>query len=132
MRQDPEALIFPGGSRLYRRAVSMKVPTAADEVECGPVWVSPVEMCELRIRGTRAPLPATPLKILASLIKAEGRILTRQEIYEIATGRQLNGSRAVDVYMTRIRQALGDLSKYVIGIQGRGYRIDVIGLSRSS
>ena len=29
------------------------VPVAGDAVSCGPVWVSPSELCEVRLRGER-------------------------------------------------------------------------------
>jgi len=104
-----------------------------DAIECGPVWLSPHEMCELRVRGHRVPMSETQLHMLASLIGAEGKIISRDELL---AGGAVNGapgssSRAVDIHISRMRVALGPLGRHIIAVRGRGYRIDVRGLARA-
>jgi DNA-binding response OmpR family regulator len=108
-------------------------PSATDAVRCGPLWVSPHEMCELRIDGLRTPMSVRHIRILAMLLEAEGRILTREEIYKRSSrGLLPRGSRTVDVQVTRIRRTLGDLGRFIIAVPERGYRIDVLGLAKEN
>lgn len=103
-----------------------------DAVACGPVWVSSEEMCEVRVRGRPVPMSLPRQRILARLLVANGRIVTRDELYELASQEPLPaGSRAVDVQVARIRRSLGGLGRHLMAVPGRGYRIDVVGLSRA-
>lgn len=95
------------------------------------MWISPEEMCELRIRGKRVSMSLTHLRMLAHLIRAEGKVVQRAELYRHATDHRAGPeSRTVDVQIHRIRRALGVLGRYVISVPGRGYRMDVLGLSQ--
>lgn len=105
------------------------VPQASDAVACGPLWVSPQEMCEARVRGERITLSPPSLRALGALLAAGGKVLSRSEIQTAATGRSAPGSRAADVRILRIRRTLGDVGNYIIAVPGRGYRIDVLGLA---
>jgi two-component system OmpR family response regulator len=108
------------------------LPRAKDAVECGPLWISPGEMCELRIRGRPVAMSITHLRMLAYLIHEHGRVVPRTELYEQATDKRAGPrSRTVDVQVYRIRRALGGLGKYLISVPGRGYRVDVFGLSQA-
>ena len=100
-----------------------------DALECGPVWLSPHEMCELRVRGNRVQMSESQLVILAALIRAQGRILTRDELSGGPGSRTNASTRAIDIQVSRIRIALGQLGRHVIAVRGRGYRIDVRGLA---
>lgn len=108
-----------------------EVPVATDAVVCGPVWISPVEMCEVRVHGRPVPMSLTRLRLLVRLIQAEGRIVSRDELYGLAKANQMPpDSRAVDVHVALIRRALGRFGQYLIGVPGRGYRLDVLSLSQ--
>jgi len=106
-------------------------PLVQDAVECGPIWLSPHEMCELRVRGHRVPMSETQLTILAELIRAQGRIVTRDELLGEPAGTAESPKRAVDIQVSRIRVALGPLGRHLIAVRGRGYRVDVRGLSQA-
>jgi DNA-binding response OmpR family regulator len=108
------------------------VPAASDALRCGPLWVSPTEMCEVRIRGRRTPMPIRHIRILALLLEAGGRVLSREEIYSATRGSLLpSGSRTIDVSLTRIRKALAPFGRFILTVPERGYRIDVAGLARA-
>jgi DNA-binding response OmpR family regulator len=88
-------------------------------------------MCEVRIRGAAVPMSLPRLQMLAHLIRAGGRVVPREELYRYrGTGLLPPRSRAIDVHMVRIRQALGDLGRFIVAVPRRGYRIDVFGLSQ--
>lgn len=109
------------------------LPEASDAVRCGPLWLSPNEMCELRVHGQRTPMSVRHIRILAMLLQEEGRILSREEIYKRSSrGLLPRGSRTVDVQVTKIRRILGPLGRFLIAVPERGYRIDVIGLAREA
>ena len=67
-------------------SLSVDLPQAADAVVCGPVWISPDEMCEMRVRGQPVKLSPPSMRALAYLIRSEGRVISRDELSEIATG----------------------------------------------
>lgn len=100
-------------------------------IACGPVWVSPYEMCEVRVGGYRAPMPITHMRMLVALLAAGGRVLSRDELYESSGSGELpEGSRRVDVNIARLRRELGPAGDYLLTVRARGYRMDMDGLSR--
>jgi len=119
-------------SRVETAGRDVLAPSAPDAVECGPVWLSPHAMCELRVRGQRVPMSETQLRMLASLIRAQGQIISREELLGADTsGDYATPSRSVDIHVHRIRLALGPLGRHIIAVRGRGYRIDTRGLARA-
>lgn len=104
---------------------------AADAMTCGPLWISPNEMCEVRVGGRRVHMPVSHLRMLACLLEARGRVLSREELYRSSGAADLpEGSRRVDVHVTRIRQSLGALGRYLVAVRRRGYRLDTAGIAR--
>lgn len=72
-------------------------------------------------------LSAAEFRLLAALVEAGGRILTRDALlnalYGDAEGEVLD--RTIDVYVARLRDKLGDDAerpRYVVTIRGTGYR----------
>ena len=106
------------------------LPAAEDAVVCGPVWISPLQMCELRIKGRRVRTSVTLLHMLAFLIKADGRVVPREEL-DGGSAKRASSSRRVDVQIFRIRRVLGPYGKFLISVPGHGYRVDVFGLSQA-
>lgn len=110
----------------------MDLPAAGDAVACGPLWVSPHEMCEVRVGGRRVAMSVPRQRMLAALIRSDGGMLTREALYELAGAGPLPpGSRAVDVHIARMRRALGALGRFIVPVPGRGYRLDTAGLARA-
>ena len=82
---------------------------------------------EARIRGQHVVLSALELRLLATLLDADGRTLTRDQlldgIHGTSEGEVLD--RAIDVYIKRLREKLGDdanAPRYVATVRGVGYR----------
>ncbi len=108
------------------------VPQAADAVECGPVWVSPTEMCEVRIRGRPVTMSLTNLRMLAYLIRAQGKVIPRDELYRKTIDHPIAvASRSVDVRILQLRRSLGPLGRFLLTVPKRGYRIDTHGLAQA-
>ena len=74
-------------------------------------------------------LELSPLefRLLAALIEAEGRVLSRDRLLDVLGGPHSDGvlERSVDVYVGRLRSKLGDdpeRPRYVATVRGIGYR----------
>ena len=78
-------------------------------------------------RGRPVPLSALELRLLAALLDADGRALTRDQLLDGIHGAGEGDvlDRAIDVYIKRLREKLGDdanAPRYVATVRGVGYR----------
>src|SRR3954470_23983387 len=79
------------------------------------------------VDGRDAGLSALELRLLAALLEADGRALTRDQLLDAIHGAGEGDvlDRAIDVYIKRLREKLGDdpLSpRYIATVRGVGYR----------
>lgn len=122
----------PASGIWAERPGDVAVAEASDAIRCGPLWVSPGEMYEARLRGRRLGLSIVRLRILAELLRAGGRVVSRSDLYTRAAGEAPpRRSRAIDVHIARIRKALGPFGRFILTVPGIGYRADVVGLRRA-
>ena len=82
---------------------------------------------EARIAGAPIPLSALELRLLATLLDADGRTLTRDQLLDGIHGPSDGDvlDRAIDVYVKRLREKLDDDAnspRYVATVRGAGYR----------
>jgi two-component system response regulator BaeR len=82
---------------------------------------------EARIAGQHVPLSSLELRLLATLLDANGRALTRNQLLDGIHGSSEGDvlDRAIDVYIKRLREKLGDDvndPRYVATVRGVGYR----------
>jgi two-component system phosphate regulon response regulator PhoB len=76
------------------------------------------------IDGDEALLTATEFNLLSSLIKASGRVLTREQLLDQVWGYEFVGyARTVDTHMHRLRQKLGPYADWLETVRGIGYRL---------
>jgi DNA-binding response OmpR family regulator len=80
------------------------------------------------INGRDLGLSALELRLLAALLEADGRALTRDQLLDAihGTGEADVLDRAIDVYVKRLREKLGDdpsLPRYIATVRGVGYRV---------
>jgi DNA-binding response OmpR family regulator len=81
----------------------------------------------VRADGREIALSILELRLLAALLAADGRILTRDQLLDAihGTGEADVTDRAIDVYVKRLREKLGDDSsapRYIATVRGAGYR----------
>lgn len=81
----------------------------------------------VRAGGRDIALSVLELRLLAALLAADGRILTRDQLLDAihGAGEADVTDRAIDVYVKRLREKLGDDSaapRYVATVRGAGYR----------
>jgi DNA-binding response OmpR family regulator len=100
---------------------------AADEqLVCGDLVVD-AGRHEVTIAGRPVVLSALELRLLATLLDADGRTLTRDQLLDGIHGSGEGDvmDRAIDVYIKRLREKLGDdavAPRYVATVRGVGYR----------
>jgi DNA-binding response OmpR family regulator len=82
---------------------------------------------EVQREGRPLELSLAEFRLLAALVEAEGRVLTRDRLLDVLSGPESDGvlERSVDVYVGRLRSKLGDdpdHPRYVATVRGVGYR----------
>jgi len=76
------------------------------------------------VDGEETVLTATEFNLLGSLIKAAGRVLTREQLLDQVWGYEFVGyARTVDTHMHRLRQKLGPYADWLETVRGIGYRL---------
>ena len=80
--------------------------------------------------GATIPLTRVEFKLLATLIEAAGRVLTRDQLLDAVWGQDQADvlDRTVDVHVGRLRDRLGDDAdrpRYIVTVRGIGYRAGV-------
>lgn len=81
------------------------------------------ETHEVAVDGTGVKLTLTEFRLLASLLHAEGRILSRSALMSRAMGPGVTVTeRTIDVHMTSIRKKIGRWADVIKTVRGVGYR----------
>jgi Tol biopolymer transport system component/DNA-binding winged helix-turn-helix (wHTH) protein len=78
--------------------------------------------------GLRVPLPNLSFDLLLALARAHPRMLTTEELLDSVWAPAVVNPETVGQRAKLLRQALGDdphMPQYVVGVRGRGYRMDV-------
>jgi two-component system phosphate regulon response regulator PhoB len=100
----------------------------ATAVEGGVLKAGPLSIDtskhEVMIEGDTVRLTLTEFKLLAALVGARGRVLTRDQLMDKAMGTDVFVTdRAIDVHITAIRKKLGNANWLVHTVRGVGYRL---------
>ena len=92
----------------------------------GNVSVDP-ETREVRRGGALVEMTAKEFDILVTLLAVQGRVLSRQQIFEAVWGPNHHGTtRTIDNFMAQLRGKLEDdaaLPRHLVTVRGIGYRI---------
>jgi phosphate regulon transcriptional regulator PhoB len=82
---------------------------------------------QIAVAGTAVELTVKEFDLLCALMRANGRVLNRDQILETVWGYS-NAvdieSRTVDVHIRRLREKLGKEYKRIVTVKGVGYRFD--------
>ncbi len=107
---------------LRRTEVQPVEESSEDQIKAGPLLID-LARYEARIDKTLIPLTVTEFKLLAALVTARGRVLTRNQLMDKVLGEDaIVTDRAIDVHVTAIRRKLGDHHWLIRTIRGVGYR----------
>lgn len=98
------------------------------EGEEAPLVLGPLEIDTsrhvVRWEGQPVHLTAKEFALLAALVEANGRVLTRQSLLEGVWGYSYaEGTRTVDVHVRRLREKLPGLADRLITVKSLGYRV---------
>ncbi len=92
-------------------------------LKAGPLAIDPAKH-EVAVNGEPVNLTLTEFKLLAALVGARGRVLTRSQLMDKAMGSDVFVTdRAIDVHVTAIRKKLGSANWLVHTVRGVGYRL---------
>jgi DNA-binding response OmpR family regulator len=110
------------------KAVLRRVaPDQPDRYRFGDV-VADFSTGVVRRGGRGTDLTALELKVLAALVRARGRLLTREQVIEAAWGRGVSISdRVVDNHVMNLRRKLErnpTSPRYLVSVRGLGYRFE--------
>jgi DNA-binding response OmpR family regulator len=101
---------------------SAQAPGSHTSPTLGPIEVD-LETHEIRCDGELMKLTLTEFRLLASLVQANGRVLSRSTLMSKAMGPGVMVTeRTIDVHITAIRKKLGASAHLVRTVRGVGYR----------
>ena len=118
----------PGSATASSTFSSAAAPAAAaDELLRHGDLVVDRQRHEATIGGRPVPLTLVELRLLAALLEAGGRVLSRDQLLDAVYGEEQADvlDRTIDVHVGRLRDKLGDDAerpRYVATVRGVGYR----------
>jgi len=106
-------------SAVLRRGAGEEDDTAF--LSGGPIQVDE-ERREVRVGGVPVAMTSTEYKLLCSLMKAGGRVLSRDQLIDAVLGQGVAVTdRTIDVHVAAVRKKLGNESGWIATIRGAGY-----------
>jgi two-component system phosphate regulon response regulator PhoB len=97
-------------------------PDDQDRLSLGPI-AADLGTHEVSVDGAAVRLTLTEFRLLAALIAARGRILSRAALMSRAIGPGVTVTeRTIDVHMTALRKKLGAAGALIRTVRGVGYR----------
>lgn len=103
-----------------------------DDIVAGPLRVNEATHV-VTLRDTPLDLTTLEFSILLSLMKAKGRVKSREDLLEDVSERRFDiFDRSIDVHISQLRKKLGDDAKkprFILTVRGVGYRFDEGGLA---
>ena len=97
-------------------------PEAATTQRLGPIEVSQ-DTHQITVSGEPIKLTLTEFRLIAALIAAKGRVLSRNLLMSKAMGPGITVTeRTIDVHITAIRRKLGGCGAMIRTVRGVGYR----------
>ena len=122
----PAELVLRVKSILRRSAGPPPDADASEPLTLADLVVD-IDRHEVTRDGAPIPLTRVEFRLLATLIEASGRVLTRDQLLDSVYGHEQTEvlDRTVDVHIGRLRDKLGDDAdhpRYVATVRGVGYR----------
>lgn len=97
-------------------------PTTDTRLTMGPVSMD-LDAHEVYVDGEQKPFTPTEFRLLAALIQAGGRVLSREQLITRGMGPGITVTgRAIDVHIAAVRRKLGAHENIVQTVRGVGYR----------
>ena len=94
-------------------------------VRAGPIALDPRRR-SVEVDGQAVALTVTEFRLLAALVAARGRVLTRHQLVDQAISlRAVVADRTIDVHLASLRKKLGPARSLIQTVRGVGYRLSV-------
>jgi predicted ATPase/DNA-binding winged helix-turn-helix (wHTH) protein len=91
------------------------------------IQIGPIDICvdkrEIRLHGQAAPIGSRAFDILELLIRANGALVTKDEIIRRVWPHAVVEENNLQVHISALRKALGDERGLIVTVPGRGYRL---------
>jgi DNA-binding response OmpR family regulator len=117
----PEELL--GRVRAILRRSSPTVPQAPHALSAGEVALFPGTR-NAYYRGQRLDLTAMECEILEQLLRAGGRVVSRDQLSLHLYRRPISAyDRSIDTHVSRIRRKLGEGRGLILSVRGTGYQL---------
>ena len=118
------AVLYAKAQALLRRSRGM---TAEEVLTAGALVLDPARGT-VTADGQRIDLPPKEFALLRVLMERRNRVLTRDELLNLAWGWDFDGSdRVVDSHIKKLRRALGTHADCIKTVVKRGYKLEVDG-----
>ncbi|NLF33172.1 MAG: response regulator [Planctomycetes bacterium] len=105
---------------VFRRADRAE---GGDILTAGPILVDR-QRYRVNVDAEPVDLTRTEFRLLAAIVAARGRVLTRSQLIDQALGMDaVVTDRTIDVHITSLRRKLGTARGYVQTVRGVGYRL---------
>ena len=118
------AVLYAKAQALLRRSRGM---TAAEVLRAGALMLDPARGT-VTADGQRIDLPPKEFALLRALMERKNRVLTRDELLDLAWGWDYDGTdRVIDGHIKKLRRALGRHADCIKTVVKRGYKLEVDG-----
>lgn len=118
------AVLYAKAQALLRRSRGM---TAAEVLRAGELELDPARGT-VTADGQRIDLPPKEFALLRALMERKNRVLTRDELLDLAWGWDYDGTdRVIDGHIKKLRRALGKHTECIKTVVKRGYKLEVNG-----
>lgn len=113
----PQKLIARINSKLRKKVTSTILEFSSIKID--------KEKHQVFIEGKEIFFPKKEFELLYLLFLNKGKILTRKKFLDEIWGNEIFvGDRTIDVHVRKIREKLGNYSKYIETIKGIGYKLN--------
>ena len=117
----------PAGTPVTRTSGPPDTAAAGSRTITHADLVMDLDRYEVRRDGAPIELTRVEFRLLQTLLEADGRVLTRDQLLDAVYGRDQSEvmDRTIDVHIGRLRDKLGDdadAPRYVATVRGIGYR----------
>ncbi len=94
-------------------------------ITAGPITVDTLFRYRTSVQGRPIGLTVIEHRLLVALVERRGRTLSRSHLYQnVWKGDPVDGTRTIDMYISRLRAKLDDAASLIQTVRGVGYRFD--------
>lgn len=111
---------------ILRRQLRSEAGSSGAELICQKLRMNP-ETRSVTFDGMRVDLTSTQFSVLFTLVEHAGKVVSKQELYRQALGRELTPhDRSIDMHISHLRAKLNSLHSSLVihTIRGAGYQLE--------